>query len=96
MLKTRSGKTVGTAGPSASDTGDHVIQRIYRRDEMPAITGYTVDHIYELIKIGEFPRPIPLGPRAVGWVGSEIARWQRERIAARDAREQAEDVEATA
>jgi prophage regulatory protein len=33
---------------------------------------------------GQFPKPIPLGRRAVGWLESEIAEWQAQRIAARD------------
>jgi prophage regulatory protein len=66
-----------------SDTGS--VQRIYRRNEMPSVTGYHIDHLYEMINAGEFPRPIPLGKRAVGWLERDVARWQAERIAKRDA-----------
>ena len=38
--------------------------------------------IYEKIKSGEFPRPIPLGARAVGWDSDAIAAWIESRIKA--------------
>ncbi|GGG52598.1 hypothetical protein GCM10010964_44670 [Caldovatus sediminis] len=39
---------------------------------------------------GEFPRRVTLGPRAVGWLESEINQWIAKRAAERD------DVEAVA
>ena len=33
---------------------------------------------------GDFPKPINLGPRAVGWIESEIEEWLIDRIAQRD------------
>jgi prophage regulatory protein len=33
----------------------------------------------------EFPKPVRLGPNAVGWLKSEIEAWQQARIAERDA-----------
>jgi prophage regulatory protein len=32
----------------------------------------------------EFPRPVPIGARSVGWVEHEIESWIKGRIAARD------------
>ncbi len=40
---------------------------------MPALAGRT-------IKIGNFPLPVRLGGRAVGWVEEEIASWARDRV----------------
>jgi prophage regulatory protein len=60
------------------------IERIVRRGQLPALTGYSIPHIYELISDGQFPKPIPLGRRAVGWLESEIAEWQQSRIAERN------------
>ena len=34
--------------------------------------------------VGLFPKAIKLGPRAKGWLASEIAAWQHERIAQRN------------
>lgn len=42
--------------------------------------------IRDLIARGEFPAPVPLGPRAVGFVRDEIEAWKAERIAARGGR----------
>ena len=38
--------------------------------------------IYEMIKAGEFPKPYPLGARAVGFLASEIDAWIDARIKA--------------
>lgn len=39
--------------------------------------------IYDRIREGTFPAPIPLGSRCVRWVSSEIENWMAEQIAAR-------------
>jgi len=31
--------------------------------------------IYANISVGEFPAPITLGPRAVGWLESDVEQW---------------------
>jgi len=43
-------------------------------------TGLSRSTIYALISHGEFPSQIQLGPRAVGWVASEITDWIEARI----------------
>jgi len=53
--------------------------------EVEAITGKKRSQIYDDIKNGKFPAPVPLGDRAVGWIESEILAWQEARIAQRDA-----------
>jgi len=73
-----------SAAHAGSDTGEP--ERIYRRDELTAVTGYGIDRIYQLVDEGSFPRPIPLGKRAVGWLSSEVREWQLQRIAERDAK----------
>jgi prophage regulatory protein len=40
--------------------------------------------VYQKIKEGEFPKPVPLGPKSVAWVESEIEDWLLERIRRRD------------
>jgi prophage regulatory protein len=37
-----------------------------------------------MIAEGTFPRSIKLGKRAVGWLASEVAQWQQQRIDERD------------
>lgn len=48
--------------------------------------GFSRSEIYRLISLGRFPRPIPLGERAVAWDMEEVEAWVQERIAARDAK----------
>ena len=48
-----------------------------------AFTGYSQSQTKEFIARGEFPAPIQLGPRAIGWFEDDIAAWQ-EKIAARN------------
>jgi prophage regulatory protein len=61
--------------------------RIIRKRDLPAFTGLQRTAIEELIKRGEFPKPIPLSDtgRAVGWVEDEVIAWQHKRLARRDA-----------
>ena len=45
-------------------------------------TGLSRSTIYDKMRRGEFPEPVRLGERAVGWVEAEIEKWLGERIAA--------------
>jgi prophage regulatory protein len=62
------------------------LRRILRIREVEAITGKRESSIYEDIAAGTFPAPVPIGPRAVGWLEDELADWQDQQIAARAAR----------
>lgn len=53
---------------------------ILRRKQVEARTGLARSTIYHQIKAGTFPRPIPLGPRAVGWLESDVSNWIAERV----------------
>ena len=44
--------------------------------------GYRRTTIYRMVKHGEFPPPVALGPWAVAWPSDEIDRWIATRIAA--------------
>jgi len=51
---------------------------------LPAVkmrTGLSRSSIYLRVAQGEFPAPISLGARAVGWVESEVDEWLAHRIA---------------
>ena len=56
---------------------------IKRRPEVEAKTGLSRSTIYEKMKSGSFPKPVKLGPRAVGWLDAEIDAWLEERVAHR-------------
>jgi prophage regulatory protein len=36
--------------------------------------------IYARIAAGDFPPPIALGPRAVGWLAADVQKWIRSRV----------------
>ncbi len=47
--------------------------------ELSSFVGLKRSQIDYYLKQGDFPRPVQLGARAVGWFASEIAAWQRSR-----------------
>lgn len=56
------------------------LRSFLRLKQVKAATGMSRSWLYEAIRRGEFPAPIPLGARAVGWDSSAIADWQAVRI----------------
>jgi prophage regulatory protein len=68
----------------AKRTGLTELNRIVRKKELPRFTGLQRTAIDDLIRVGSFPKPIPLGKRSVGWLESELLDWQRARVAERD------------
>jgi prophage regulatory protein len=54
---------------------------ILRRKQVEARTGLSRSTIYLRIARGEFPAPVSLGSRAVGWASDAIDRWIADRIA---------------
>jgi len=55
---------------------------ILRLPAVKARTGLSRSTIYLRISKNEFPAPISLGGRAVGWVESDIDNWLEEKIEA--------------
>ena len=53
---------------------------ILRLPQVMARTGLSRSTIYLRISKGQFPRPISLGGRAVGWIEEEIDSWLEEQI----------------
>lgn len=53
---------------------------ILRRRQVEARTGFPRSTLYLKISQGEFPRPIKIGARAVGWVAAEVDNWLEEKI----------------
>jgi prophage regulatory protein len=64
-------------------------QKILRLPEVTRRVGISRSSIYLKISGGEFPRPIKLGVRSVGFLESEIIEWIDGRILASRAGEQA-------
>jgi prophage regulatory protein len=56
------------------------VESILRLPAVKARTGLSRSSIYLLVSRGQFPRPISLGARAVGWIEKEISSWISGRI----------------
>jgi prophage regulatory protein len=61
-----------------------MVQKIYRRREVEALTGKKRSALYADIAVGKFPKPVKIGARAVGWLETEIYAWQAARLADRE------------
>lgn len=57
-----------------------VTKRILRRKTVEQRVGLGCSSLYNKIKAGEFPAPIKISERAVGWLESEIEEWIAARI----------------
>ena len=58
--------------------------RIIRRPEVSLLTGLGRSALYQRVADGDFPYPIKIGRRAVGWIESEVVLWIHAQIEARD------------
>ena len=48
---------------------------VIRRDEVLKLVPISVSGLYQKISDGEFPRPVKLGLRAVGWKKTEVLQY---------------------
>ena len=64
---------------------EYHLNRLYRLKDVEQFAGLKRTQISELMKAGEFPKPISLSDsgRAVAWLEHELIAWQTARIAAR-------------
>jgi prophage regulatory protein len=69
QIKPRSGKEF-------SNSPEEII--FVRLPEVKAVTGLSKSSLYALIRASNFPAPVRLGPRTVGWVRSEVKQWAAE------------------
>lgn len=53
---------------------------ILRRPQVEQRTGLSRSTLYQYIKDGDFPKPVRLGLRAVGWLESDISDWIATRV----------------
>jgi prophage regulatory protein len=66
--------------PSSTPQRTDLPARMFAR--LPTViqaTGLGRSTIYRLVADGSFPRPVYLGPRAVGWRWSDLDRWSESR-----------------
>lgn len=59
--------------------------KIMRLKDVLDAVGLGKSSIYEKIGKGEFPAPVRLGPRAVGWLDCDIEQWVASRESTRGA-----------
>ncbi|MDD5579038.1 MAG: AlpA family transcriptional regulator [Methylobacter sp.] len=57
--------------------------QILRIAAVLALTGLSRSTIYGLIRAGDFPRQLKLGPRSSGWYLREIQNWLSEKANSR-------------
>ncbi len=57
-------------------------QNILRLPAVLGRTGLSRSTVYLMVSKNQFPAPVSLGERAVGWVESQIDLWVDEKIAA--------------
>jgi len=57
-------------------------QKLLRLPQVKATTGLSKSTIYARIAEGTFPKQIPIGPRLVVWVESDIQSWIAEQVSA--------------
>ena len=51
------------------------MKQFYRRSTLEDMLGISRSTIYRLMLDEEFPRPIKLGLRAIGWKSEDIDEW---------------------
>jgi prophage regulatory protein len=56
--------------------------KLLRLPQVKQTTGLSKSTIYARIAEGTFPKQIPIGPRLVVWVESDIQNWIAEQVAA--------------
>jgi prophage regulatory protein len=52
-----------------------MLPTILRRIELEKRLGLSRSSIYKMMDDGEFPRPVRIGRRAVGWRAEDIETW---------------------
>lgn len=55
-------------------------QVILRLPQVKLRVGLSRSSIYLAVSNGNFPKPVRLGARAVGWIESEVDTWLRRQI----------------
>ena len=51
-----------------------MVPKILRRTELEQRLGLSRSSIYKMMDEGEFPRPVRIGRRAVGWLAEDIVK----------------------
>lgn len=68
---------------TTSNTAQQLQTALIRRKDVEKLTALSRSRIYDLMKIGKFPKPVQLGAMSVAWLEIEIHEWIAARIADR-------------
>ncbi len=60
---------------------DPTQERLMRRPEVLRVTGLSRTSMYRLIAAHDFPRPVSLSAKTVGWPASQVYAWVAARVA---------------
>jgi len=52
-----------------------MVEELWRKPKVLAVTGMQATWLYEEVRKSRFPRPVKIGERAVGWRRSEVEAW---------------------
>lgn len=72
------------AETSPRDASNHSMlstNHVLRRKDLKPATGLSPSTIYKMIALDEFPPPVKLGLKAVGWLKSDVDAWLARRRA---------------
>lgn len=61
-----------------------MINLIWREAKVKEVTGLSKSTRWRLMKTGDFPQKVQLGPRAVGWRADSIIAWCQNREVAKN------------
>ena len=61
-----------------------MIKKIYRLPDVMNMTGLSRSSIYLRVSTNEFPKPVKISPRAIGWPEESIIAWQAKMMEAQD------------
>ena len=61
-----------------------MIKKIYRLPDVMNMTGLSRSSIYLRVSTDEFPKPVKIGRRAIGWPEESIIAWQAKMMEAQD------------
>ncbi len=56
------------------------MKKIFKLPLVQEHTGLSRSSIYAAVARGEFPKPLQLGVRSVGWLEDDVAQWIEQKI----------------
>lgn len=60
---------------TSNATAQQLQTALIRRKEVEKLTALSRSRIYDLMKIGKFPKPVQLGAMSVAWLEIEVREW---------------------